>query len=68
MHFRHISAKIQPNSKICSLLVLFGAKQHFNWGGEGEPGLLTNVFPCGWRSMVKKSDHKVKKSRKVKKS
>jgi len=38
MHFRHISAKIQPKSEFCPLLDLSSARQHFDWevgGGSG---------------------------------
>jgi len=38
MHFRHISAKIQPKT----------LKQHFNWRGPGPPGyaLAYNCSSC----------------------
>jgi len=36
MHFRHISAKIQPKN----------LKQHFDWGGPRSPGSTAWQRPC----------------------
>jgi len=44
MHFRHISAKIQPkNMKPCSLLVLSSARQYSVVGLGG-----AWLRPCSW--------------------